>query len=691
MKQNETRPLGRKTPSRRPLRIGVVGGGRMGQHHIRAIQRLTHWGTLVGIADPAEAVREQLPTIAPQARTFPSLDAMLAAESIDVLHICTAPHTHERLAREGIEAGSSVYIEKPFVATAGEAARLIALAASRGVRICAGHQLLYEAPARDALAVLPAIGAVVHLQSYFAFRPVRRTPDGRVPLSVDLQLLDVLPHPVYLLLGFLEAIAPGGRAELAALEIGPGGTVHALVRRGGITGSLVVTLEGRPVDSYVRAVGTNGSVTADFVRGTVQRLIGPGTSGIDKAAVPFRLGRQLLTGTTTALARRILKRQRSYPGLTEIFEAFYSEVATGGPCTMSADSIVETVRLCEAIATGLARETDRVAAPVTTPRFLVTGGTGFLGREVARALVTAGDGVRVVSRRLPPSWDRSAGVAHVAADLSDQVPSEILAGVDTIVHCAAETAGGWDEHQRNSLDVTERLLRAAAAAGIRRFVHISSLAVQAEPGHGHRLTDDGPLDPEPRARGPYVWGKLESEQLAVRLGSDLGVAVHIVRPGALMDRRRFEPPGRLGKRLGNVFVAVGSPRDELGVVDVDFAGRVIAWTARHFDQAPERLNLLAPVLPTRGSLVRLLRQSNPDLTVVWLPRLMLRPLAMVGLAVQAVLRPGRPAIDVAKVFASGCYDTTRIAGLARTMEESPPSSSEARMAWSPDAEAIAAS
>ena len=83
------------------------------------------------------------------------------------------------------------------------------------------------------------------------------------------------------MLHFLDLGCPG-RPELIALEVGEAGTVHALMRQGRLTASLVVTLEGRPVESYVRIVGTNGSLFADYVRGTVQRQIGPGTSGIDR-------------------------------------------------------------------------------------------------------------------------------------------------------------------------------------------------------------------------------------------------------------------------------------------------------------------------------------------------------------------------------------------------------------------------
>jgi hypothetical protein len=60
-----------------------------------------------------------------------------------------------------------------------------------------------------------------------------------------------------------------------------------------------------------------------------------------------------------------------------------------------------------------------------------------------------------------------------------------------------------------------------------------------------------------------VWGEDESERLAAALGKESHLDVKIVRPGAIIDHSAFDPPGRLGKRLGGSFIAVGSPGHRL--------------------------------------------------------------------------------------------------------------------------------
>jgi predicted dehydrogenase/nucleoside-diphosphate-sugar epimerase len=638
-----------RVTTRPVLRIAMVGAGKMAQSHVRSIGRLPGIARVTALVDPSAAALEAMKSLAPGAATFPTLDAMLAKEPPDVVHIVTPPSTHRDLARQALAAGCHIYVEKPFVETVAEATEILATARERGLKVAAGHQLLFESPARIALDLLPALGKLVHVESYFSFRPQRRNPDGRAPLRADLQLIDILPHPVYLLLHALER-AGDEVPVLKSVEVGPAGTVHAIVTQGGLSANLTVTLEGRPVESYLRLVGTNGSIHADFVRSTVQRNIGPGFSGIDKLFAPYRQSRQLFFGTTRSMASRVLNRQRSYPGLVELFEAFYTSVLENTPSPISPSNILQTVTVCETVSAELSRFQERQRpAPLelTGSRVVLTGGTGFLGKAVAASLVAAGHRVTVLARRTVPSWEQVRGVEYQVAQLATKLDPAIFQGASAVIHAAAETAGAWEQHQKNSIDATENVLRAAAAGGVKRLVHVGSVMVLAR---GRKWEDDTPLEGDSRSQGPYMWGKLESERLATKLGAELGLDVKVMRPGALVDYANMDPPGRLGRRLGNLFVAVGSPGDRLGVVDVKFAADVLAWMVDHFEETPGVFNLFDPELLTKRELLARLRKSNPDLMVVWLPGLVLHPLSWGAIALQKILRPSKAATNVAKFF-----------------------------------------
>src|SRR6267378_6245922 len=114
----------------------------MARQHARVITRLPGLATLIGIVDPDVAAIEDTQRIHPGVAGFASLHELLREQSVDTVHVCTPPQTHEMLTEQALEAGCHVYVEKPFVETRAAAVRLAKLADSKGLKICPGHQLL---------------------------------------------------------------------------------------------------------------------------------------------------------------------------------------------------------------------------------------------------------------------------------------------------------------------------------------------------------------------------------------------------------------------------------------------------------------------------------------------------------------------------------------------------------------------
>jgi predicted dehydrogenase/nucleoside-diphosphate-sugar epimerase len=655
-----------------PLTVALVGCGKMGLNHVRAI-RACRAARLVAIADPAADQAKLQPMLPEGVRFFSSAGEMLDAVGPDVVHIVTPPGTHAEVAKLCLSRGAHVYVEKPFTLTTAEAREVLEAAERAGRSVCAGHQLLFEAPARALRQHLGIIGQVVHVESYFSFKTVRKSRDGRTLMSPVEQLLDILPHPVYTLLDALRSTNPDAQPEITSLEVRAEGEVHAIVRAGNATGMLVVTLRGRPVESYLRVVGTNGSLRADFVRGALTKLAGAGASAISLLTNPYREAKQIFVGSTKGFGRRILERKKGYPGLNELFEGFYTSIHAGAPSPLTPSSILETVRICERVGHTLrAAEVERERAaeaslvertralrPTDPARglVLVTGGGGLLGRAVVRDLRDHGWAVRSIGRRVPQPSAREAGIEYVAADLGEMLGPAHLAGVTTVVHCAAETAGGKDAHERNTIGATRSLLRAAAAARVPNFVHVSSIAVlKPSKTVGGPLDERTPVDFGNLARGPYVWAKAEAEREVVESGPGLGLTVRVVRPGPLVDFQAYEPPGRLGRELGPVFLAVGPRSGRLSLCDVHTAAKVIRATVEDIDAAPAVINLVEPEAPTRQQLLALWLEKRPDLASIWMPAWVLSIMSPMAKLAQKILLPKSTPIDLAAAFSSEQYN-----------------------------------
>lgn len=649
-----------------PLRVGLIGFGKMGRHHLKAIAASGR-ATVVGVADPTASVEELAPLLPAGALVVASAAELLAQARPEVVHIVTPPASHADLALQAIAAGCHVYVEKPFTLTAAEAATILSSAAERNVTVCAGHQVLFEAPALGVWEHLPSIGRLVHIESYFAFKMVRRTIT-----AVD-QLKDILPHAVYPVVEQLRVATGLAEApiEILGQSLDADGEAYALLRLGKVTAIVMVTLSGRPVEQYQNLIGSNGSLRADYIGGFLGRLVGPGT-GPGVLLTPYRRALHTMTGTTRGVTRLILG--GSYPGLRTLIARFYQSIQERTAPPLSPRSILDTVSICERLGTELdvvedAAESEaerRLATAATAvsppkpgaPLVLLTGGTGLLGRRTAETLRQAGFPVRVVARRVPPFSRRVPGVEYVAGDLAHGLPAETLDGVGYVVHAAAETSGGKEDHRRNSIEATRILIEGASRAGAKGVVHISSLAVlKTSREMGRALDESTPVDDASIKRGPYVWGKAESEVLAVRLGKELGLPVRVIRPGPLVDYAAYQPPGRLGRELGPTFVAMGPRNGPLSVCDVTTVARVVRSYLEDFDAAPPLLNLVEAPPPTRRELMDRFRRDRPDLRVLWFPAWLLR--AMSG-PLKLVQRYGMGAtepLDVAAAFAGEKYVT----------------------------------
>src|SRR6188508_2906311 len=131
----------------RPLRIGIAGAGKMAQHHARSILR-TPGAVLAAIADPSDEARKAMLAIAPDATAFQNVTEMLKGGRLDVVHVCTPPALHRPVAIAALEAGCNIYVEKPFAESVADTEAILGLAEARGLKVCAGHQLLFEPPTR---------------------------------------------------------------------------------------------------------------------------------------------------------------------------------------------------------------------------------------------------------------------------------------------------------------------------------------------------------------------------------------------------------------------------------------------------------------------------------------------------------------------------------------------------------------
>jgi dihydroflavonol-4-reductase len=182
---------------------------------------------------------------------------------------------------------------------------------------------------------------------------------------------------------------------------------------------------------------------------------------------------------------------------------------------------------------------------------LLTGATGFLGASLARALLARGHAVRAFARAGSPR-DTLAGLEldWATGSLTDAASlSPAMAGVEAVIHAAADyRIFVPDPEQMRAVNVggTEAVMRAALLAGVRRVVHVSSVATLKPRADGRPATEADAAAPA-EAIGPYKASKTEAERLVERMVAQDGLPAVIVNPSTPIGAhdRRPTPTGRV--------------------------------------------------------------------------------------------------------------------------------------------------
>ncbi|MCP4593170.1 MAG: NAD-dependent epimerase/dehydratase family protein [bacterium] len=181
---------------------------------------------------------------------------------------------------------------------------------------------------------------------------------------------------------------------------------------------------------------------------------------------------------------------------------------------------------------------------------LITGATGLLGSHIAEQLRQDDRAVRALVRSTSDTaFLESIGCELVTGDVTDPDSLvEACRGVDVVYHAAARVGdwGPWSEFVAITIDGTRHLLEAASAAGVGRFIHVSSISVYGYvDGEGTVFDETAPL-----GYGLYKWAyysraKVAAERIVSDYQKNGRIPITVIRPSWLYGPRDRATLGRL--------------------------------------------------------------------------------------------------------------------------------------------------
>jgi predicted dehydrogenase len=349
------------------LKIAIVGCGKVADQHVEAIRRISDC-VIVGLCDRELLMAKQLGERIGITECFSDLQEMLRTSRPDVVHITTPPQSHFSLAKQCLEFGSHVYLEKPFTITASEAESLIDFAKRRGLKITVGHNYLFTLEMLEMRRLVNTGflgGRPIHLESYWSYdledrsyvAPMLGNHNHWVRQLPGQLFHNIISHGVAKLAEFLdgeltEIVATAHQSEqlrsLGAQEVMD--ELRVLIRdKSGTTAFFSFSTQVKGLNQ-LRVYGPANSITADIITGSLVR----NTSRAYKSYLtyfipPLRTAKEHFRNAQCNVANFLRRRLYQDFGMKELIDRFYDSVRLGKPVPIPYREIMLTAKIMDEV------------------------------------------------------------------------------------------------------------------------------------------------------------------------------------------------------------------------------------------------------------------------------------------------------------------------------------------------------
>ncbi|HXP87603.1 MAG TPA: Gfo/Idh/MocA family oxidoreductase [Bryobacteraceae bacterium] len=349
------------------LKVAIVGCGKIADAHAMQIRRIKDCA-IVGVCDREPLMARQLADRFPVQECFNNVTDLLNQARPDVVHITTPPQGHFDIARECLEGGCHVYVEKPFTLDYAEARRLIALARERRLKITVGHDDQFSHVARRMRALVGSGylgGAPVHMESYYVYELggsyvaalmgdkhhwVRRLP-GKL-------LHNIISHGIARIAEFMTSDSPEviayGFTSPYLKNMGETEIVDELrvivSEESGMTAYFTFSSQMRPDIHQFRVYGPQNGLIVDQDQETLIKLSGArSVSYLEKFVPPVVSAKQQLGNLATNLRTFLARDFHMKAGMKFLIESFYRAIREGAADPISHREILLTAKIMDAI------------------------------------------------------------------------------------------------------------------------------------------------------------------------------------------------------------------------------------------------------------------------------------------------------------------------------------------------------
>lgn len=627
------------------MKVGIVGCGLNSDYHIKFAKEYANL-EIIGVVDRVEAKAQECANKHNINRWFVSIDQLIEYQKPDVVHIITPPASHYNVAREVIELGCHVLVEKPLTLDSKAATELFELAHQKNVKLCTMHNHFFDPCMLQARKLIDsgAIGRIINVESYYGLNTqidaFRKYPKpNRLPWLFGLPggvFHDFMAHPLYVLLPFT-----GEPAEIALQEKSFGefpqnlsDELRILVKGSKALGVLTFSFASKPHYHFVRFYGTKAVIQVNFDTMTATRhLLSRLPKAAQKAIFNLSEGWQLTSSTISNVWNFARKKLKPYQGMKILIHQFYDYVDGKAEAPVSQEDALMVIKTMDKAWTMIKNKRLNFEPRMSgvrvgsndKPRVLVTGATGFLGSRLVEILVQRGFPVRSLARKLSNIEKLQKMPSDIYfGDVGDMESLQAAClDVDVVVHAAADTSGNEDDSRVSTLLGTQNIINLCKANGIKKLIYISSCSVYgvADYKKGRLVDETASLERYPDKRGHYSSAKYKADQLVMDAIKSDRLPAACLRPGTI-----FGPGGEvftpmMGFSLGTrVFGIIGRGDFVLPLVFIDNLVDAIIQAIEKDESIGQVFNVVDADNPTKKEYVELLlKRLYPEGTFFYMP------------------------------------------------------------------------
>lgn len=350
------------------IKVGIIGCGKIADAHAEQIQRIPT-SKIVGVCDTEELMARQLGDRFGVSHHFNNVNEMLEVTKPDVVHITTPPQSHYALAHACLNAGCSVYVEKPFTVNTTEAEDLISLAKEKKLKITAGHNAQFSPAAlrmRELIHSGFLGGPPVHMESIYCYdlgdaRYVKAFlgDESHWLRKLPGQLVqNIISHGICKIAEFLtddtpSVIAHGFTSSLLK-SINEDEIIDELrviiYASSGTTAYFTFSTQMNPVLHQFRIHGKKNSLIEDDDHQTLIKIKGGKyKSYLNHFVPPLIYAKHYVENLTYNMSRFIKRDFHMSYGMKYLIEAFHRSIADHSPVPIPYREILLTSRIMDSI------------------------------------------------------------------------------------------------------------------------------------------------------------------------------------------------------------------------------------------------------------------------------------------------------------------------------------------------------